>query len=216
MSYTEARMKLDTLKDQVNPDAAGIIGGVYAGFTVVDIRAMEDAVVRYGLAEAILDGLATTEEGLAVRDILPDLDLLDKNGNAVGKRQWAQPWSGSYNNTETDVQVYQTGSVSKNDRKVLIIYGLKAAATGPGRTGSTLNATSVTWKRSNVKTIDIWQIEPLDTTIEGVVIARTPLLFKKSDVARVDMRPKSTASGANDNLIFLGKCVEPLGENLVG
>jgi hypothetical protein len=183
---------------------------------VVDIRAMEDAVVRYGLAEAILDGLATTEEGLAVRDILPDLDLLDKNGNAVGKRAWVQPWSGAYNIEEADVQVYQTGVTSKNDRKVIIIYGVKETNNGPGRTSTALNASSITWKRSNVKTIDIWQIESLDTTIEGVAIARTPLLFKKSDVARVDMRPKTGASGGTDNLIFLGKTIEPLGENLVG
>lgn len=216
MSFTEARMKLDQMKDSVNPDAAGIIGGTYAGFTVVDVRAMEDAVVRYGLAEAILDGLATTEEGLAVRDILPDLDFVDKNGNAVANRAWAQPWSGSYNNTETDVLVYKTSTVSKNDRKVIIVYGVKAANTGPGRTSTTLKATSITWQRSNVKTIDIWDLESLDTTIEGVVIARTPLLFKKSDIANISFRPKSGSSGSNDNLILLGKTIEPLGENLVG
>lgn len=32
-------------------------------------------MVRYGVAQALMDGLASTEEGLAVRDILPDLDF---------------------------------------------------------------------------------------------------------------------------------------------
>ena len=63
---TEARAKLQAAKDAVRIGAVGLQGGVYTGFTTIDVRSLEDAVVKYGVAQALLDGLATTEEGLAV------------------------------------------------------------------------------------------------------------------------------------------------------
>lgn len=216
MAMSEARAKLLAMKNAVKVERIGLIGGIYTGFTTVDVRALEDAVVRYGIAQALLDGLATTEEGLTVRDILPDLDFRDHNGNAITKREWVQPVSGSYNTENTEKEIYRTNINSNNQLKVLIIFGVREANNGPGRTGTALNASAIVFKRSSVKTIDIWQIESLDTMIEGVAYARTPILYKKSDNARIDFYPKTSASGSSDNLILLGKTVEKLGDNVTG
>jgi hypothetical protein len=215
---TEARAKLQAAKDAVRIGAVGLQGGVYTGFTTIDVRSLEDAVVKYGVAQALLDGLATTEEGLAVRDILVDKDFEDKNGNAIGKRDWIQPWSGNWLNTDaqTETQVYQTNKDVDNTQKVLCIYGVRATNIGPGDVSTTLNVSSLIFKRSSVKTIDIWQIEVLDSVPDRVVYARTPLLYKKGDNARIDFMPKTGVSGTTDNLILLGKTIEPLGKEVTG
>ena len=171
---SEARLKLHAKKEVVDIGRIGIQGGVYTGFTTIDVRSLEDAVVRYGVAQALLDGIASTEEGLAVRDILVDKDFQDKNAVAITNREWRQPWSGSYNATEQEVQIYQTNKNTDNFLKVMIIYGVRATQTGPGRTTCALNIASISFKRASVKTIDIWQIELLDTVPDSVVDARTP------------------------------------------
>jgi hypothetical protein len=213
---SEARAKLIGMKNTTRMDTVGLVGGVYTGFTSVDVRALEDSVVRYGLAQAKIDGIASTEEGLVVRDIIPDLDLRDGNGNAITKREWVQPVSGSYNTEEAEKEIYRTTTNSGNDRKIIIIYGVRETNNGPGRTASALNISALIFKRSTVKVIDIWHIESLDTMIEGVAYSRTPILFKKNDEARIYFYPKTGASGSGDNLILLGKVVEAIGNNVTG
>lgn len=206
---------------------------------------MEDAVVRYGVAQALLDGLASTEEGLAVRDILPDLDLRAPDDVVINDRAWAQPSSGFY--TSADMMsatnlggkaIYITSKNSDNDQKVLIIYGIRLVRTGPARTISRLLSSAVTFRRGQVKTIDIWQIEMLDTVPDQVIYGRTPLLYKKSDNARIEVNIKSsgtyyadfalgasgatsavfipTVSGAREHLMFLGKIIEKIGDQVTG
>jgi hypothetical protein len=43
---TEARAKLQAAKDAVRIGAVGLQGGVYTGFTTIDVRSLEDAVVK--------------------------------------------------------------------------------------------------------------------------------------------------------------------------
>lgn len=226
---SEAQQRLKAIKDRVRMGAIGLQGGIYTGFTSVDVRALEDAVIKYGVAQAIADNIAGDESGLAVRDILPDLDLLDVNSAAITKREWRWPWSGTYGNVETEVTLYQTSRATDNDRKVFVIYGVRLCGIfGPGRVGTEtggnvgsatngcLGISSLIFKRGSVKTIDIWDIEQLGTTIEGVAFARTPLLYKKNDQMVIRVYPKTGASGTADNLMLLGKCVEPLGNNVAG
>ena len=204
---------------------------------------MEDAVVRYGVAQALLDGLASTEEGLAVRDILPDLDLRAPDDVVINDRAWAQPSSGFY--AVADMMsatnlggkaIYITSKNSDNDQKVLIIYGIRLVRTGPARTSSKLISSAVTFRRGQVKTIDIWQIEMLDTVPDQVIYGRTPLLYKKSDNARIEFNLKSSGyyygdvasgqhsatlvsggvSGSREHLMFLGKVIEKIGDQVTG
>lgn len=244
---SEARLKLQARKDSVDITKIGLQGGVYGGFTTIDVRSLEDAVVRYGVAQALLDGLASTEEGLAVRDILPDLDLRAPDDVVINDRAWSQPSSGYYANADlmsaTNLggkAIYITSKNSDNDQKVLIIYGLRLVRTGPARVNSRLVASSVTFRRGQVKTIDIWQIEMLDTVPDQVIYGRTPLLYKKSDNARIEFNLKASGyfwtdtpaaatsgttaavmvmggvSGAKDFIMFLGKIIEKIGDQVTG
>lgn len=194
----------------------GLQGGLFVGFTQIDVRALEDAVVKYVTAQAIEDGLGNTEEQLAIRDILPDIDFEDANGNTITKRQWVSPVSGAYNSEEADVVVYNTNKDVDNNLKVYCFYGVRATATGPGDTGTALNISSITFDRTNSKAIDIWQIEQIDTVPDRVGYARTPILFRKGDNAQLKYRPKTGASGGTDNLILLGKVAESLGKYVNG
>lgn len=194
----------------------------------------------------MLDGLASTEEGLAVRDILPDLDLRAPDDVVINDRSWAQPSSGYY--AATDLMsatnlggkaIYITSKNSDNDQKVLIIYGIRLVRCGPARQGFASLASAVTFRRGQVKTIDIWQIEMLDTVPDSVIYGRTPLLYKKSDNARIEFHLKASgnyytnpisattgyfnapvlvpgASGGNDHLMFLGKVIEKIGDQVTG
>lgn len=210
-------MKLHARKETVDLARVGLQGGIYTGFTTLDVRALEDAVIRYGLAEALLDGVAPTEEGLAVRDVFPDLDLRDQNGAAITKREWRQPWSGSYNTEEAEKQIYKTTRDSDNDKKVFIFYGARLTAVGNSVTTTRLNSSAIIWKRgNNVKVIDAWHLELMDAMQDPVVYARTPLMYKRGDHMRVDFYPKTGASGSADTLILLGKTVEPLSLNVTG
>ena len=199
--------------------------------------------MRYGVAQALLDGLSTTEEGLAVRDIFPDIDFRGPSDFAIAtlKREWVQPVSGTYlaANEHSQQEIYNTSKNSNNDQKVLVIYGIRLLRTGPGRTQTQLTTSSIVFRRSTVKTIDIWQIEMLDTIPDQVIYGRTPLLFKKGDNMRIDFILKSSAaassiqstvsgngtsvnlavagiSGTNDYLMFLGKIIEKIGDQVTG
>lgn len=124
----------------------------------------------------------------------------------------------------------------------MILYGLRHCNTGPARTISQLCTSAIVFRRAAVKTIDIWQIELLDTVPDQVIYGRTPLLFKKGDNLRIDfilkrapsgpigqvvpsgsslLRTQSVnanagVSGNNDFLMFLGKVVEKIGDNVTG
>ena len=232
---TEAKQKLQAARDAVRMKAIGIQGGVYIGFTPIDVRFLEDAVVQFITAQALLDGLATTEEGIAIRDILIDQDFRDKNGNAIADRTWVQPisggWQGGVTQTgATPLEVYRTNKDCDNTQKVYSFYGIRANATGPGDTASVLKSNSIQFQRSTVKIIDIWEIEALDTVPERQLFARTPLLYKKGDNASIWWCPRSSSvggfatgsgafsslSGAMDKIILLGKVAEPLGKTITG
>jgi hypothetical protein len=160
------------------------------------------------------------------------------------KREWIQPVSGTYlaANEHSQQEIYNTSKNSNNDQKVLVIYGIRLLRTGPGRVTSSLTTSSIVFRRSTVKTIDIWQIEMLDTIPDQVIYGRTPLLFKKGDNMRIDFILKSSAStsqiqiptvsvatsviqstvpvagisGTNDYLMFLGKIIEKIGDQVTG
>jgi hypothetical protein len=136
--------------------------------------------------------------------------------------------------------IYITSKNSDNDQKVIIIYGIRLVRAGPARQGFASATSSVTFRRGQVKTIDIWQIEMLDTVPDSVIYGRTPLLYKKSDNARIEVHLKAsgyafttrlqvatsgvmsgpfltdTISGVQDHLMFLGKVIEKIGDQVTG
>jgi hypothetical protein len=128
----------------------------------------------------------------------------------------------------------------------MIIYGLRLVNTGPARFVPQLCTSSIVFRRAAVKTIDIWQIEMLETVPDQVVYGRTPLLYKKTDSLRIDFVLRRLAnvalqitaasgvsyragqltapaadkqagiSGQNDFIMILGKVIEKIGDNVTG
>ena len=47
--------------------------------------------IRYGIAQAILDNIGQSPDGLAARNIYPHHDLLDGNGDQLRTDEWVQP-----------------------------------------------------------------------------------------------------------------------------
>lgn len=64
--------RLKALKNRVNLGTIGLQGGIYQGFTTIDVKAVEDAALKYGVAQSLLDNIASNSSGLEVRDILDD------------------------------------------------------------------------------------------------------------------------------------------------
>jgi len=216
----QAKTLLKMKHDEINSADIGIQGGIFIGLTPIDVRALEDNVVRFVAAQSILDGLATTPGGLAIRDILPESDLRDQNNQAIVPRNWRQPVSGGWTTGlggATETQIYQSNKDCDNTQKVMCVMGIKAINGGPTDAATAVNTNSIVWKRSNSKTIDIWQIETVDFGTDRTAWARTPVLYKKGDNARIDFVAKSTTvSGAVDNIILVGKIGEPIGKTING
>ncbi len=66
----------------VDPTKAAIIDGLWEGYSVDDIRRLEDTVIRVRLAQALIDGIAGNETDLVVSDLLPVTDLLDQTATS--------------------------------------------------------------------------------------------------------------------------------------
>lgn len=203
----------------------GLVGGVTGALTTEQVRSVEELAVKVVVAQALLDGVSTTASGIAVRDLLQDKDLRDgrAGGNAaIARRDWIQPFSGGGAHTwlaadiNAETEVYNTNRDSDNDRKTYCFYGVKATNIGPADQTTTIGVNSVVFKRSNIKTVDIWQIEELDSSPFRAVYARTPIVFKRLDDGRIDFVPSAKGSNTSDNLMLLGKVAEGINQNVTG
>lgn len=216
----QAKALLKQKFDETNPADIGIQGGIYIGLTPVDVRALEDNVIRFITAQALLDQLAQTAGGIAIRDVLPDLDLRDQNNVAIVPRNWQQPVSGGFVGAQTGASatyVYQTNKDCDNTQKTICFMGVMCINGGPDDASTAVNTCCVEWQRNGSKTIDEWHIQVVDQLPNRTCWARTPVMFKKGDNARVNLIAKSTnLSGSFDNLIFIGKVAEPLGKLING
>ena len=63
---------------------------------------------------------------------------------------------------------------------------------------------------------DLITLEGIDATQESCLIFRQPLTYQDSQTLKVDMWPKTTASGTFDSIQLLGCVVEVNGANIVG
>jgi hypothetical protein len=190
------------------------VGGARALFNPDDVWAIEEDTMSQCVQLALNRKLALTANGLVVRELLPDLDFRDQNNGHIDKREWRQPWSGSYS-ASGNVAVYQTNSIVENHKKVYGFYGARLTDAGPGRTGTNLNAACIVFKdASNPR--DIISLEGIDATQESLIIFRQPLIYQDSQVVKVDMYPKSAASGTYDSIQLLGCLVETVGSTIVG
>ena len=199
-------------KDNINLNRVGLMSGVYPQVTSPTLRAIQEAATKYAVAQAILDNIATVESSLAVRDLFPDIDLLDGRGKPITKREWIQ-----YNNranrkcnTPADAQaVYQTGKECNNERKVIIIWGFENLGYN--------KVNSIIMKRSQVKVIDVIDTSNLKFTdyfTGRIRVLKTPILYKARDDARIEFIFDNYVNYTQIRPLAI--VVESLGQTMIG
>ena len=212
-------------KQTIDLGRVGHLSGLHPALTSLDMRTLHDTMSAFAVAQGMLQGIGggQTESALTVRTLIPSLDLTDATDTAITSSQWRQPVSGNYTTaTAADADIatiYQTSRTSKNDQKVIIIYGLRAV--GVGNTHSATCVKSVQWQfwRKGTKLIDRWYVEQLNSAAENFVAAVTPIMFKKDDLGEIKVVPDAlTPVDANkfDRLQILGVVTEALGTNSMG
>ena len=114
--------------------------------------------------------------------------------------------------------IYTTGRDSKNDQKILVIFGFRAINIGNTRTQPFLKSTQAHFWRKGTKIIDIWDYQQLNSSNESFVAAVTPIMYKKNDLAEIKIVANEDTADANkvDGLEVLGIVVEGLGQNVMG
>ena len=149
----------------------GHYGGLHAAYRTEDLIQLElkSVEVLVNLAKSV--NIANEVQHLVVRDLLPDRDFRDGNGNAISGRAWVQPWSGFYEQVETDVPIYKINRNVDYHNKVYAFWGLRYVNRGPADTDAVMSSTSMTIKDS-VNTYDVWDTEALDVHKESPVVGR--------------------------------------------
>ena len=74
----------------------GHYGGLHQPYRTEDLISLELKSVEAAVKLAKSVNIVQEDAYIAVRDILPDKDFVDGNGNTISGRSWRQPWSGFY------------------------------------------------------------------------------------------------------------------------
>jgi hypothetical protein len=193
-----------------------LVGGLHTITNSDEIKRLEQFAINAGVKTAMTNTIVTSPDGLTARPFLPDIDFIDANNNAVGKREWQQPWSGTYMNVSAGVAttIYQTGNTVRYDRKVYVFWGLTYTAVGNQRSAGIVDTASVVFRDGANNTIDIWSPQRLDTN--EAMYAYAPIVYPNTRVAKIDFVPKYAASGAFENIVLMGCAIEPDGDNIQG
>lgn len=246
-TLSEAMVQLELRKESIDVGRVGLFSGLYAIVVDLDVKAIEDATSKYALAQGLIDNLSNTEGGLTCREVIVYLDLCDSQGNLITVGDWRQPvptdansafgpsgthqlvTSGSngpaYYNSNTGakaqfVEIYSTNAaIARNDRKVYVAWGIRQVGSGPARDHACLAINAWIWKRSDVKTIDQWQMQQLETIDGQSVYGQTPILYKRNDDMAIWVVPNYRVAVGNfkfDQLQILMKVVESLGTTVMG
>jgi hypothetical protein len=216
----DAMIQLHRRKQGVDLGKLGLYSGTHVALTGLDLRTLRDTMAAFAVAQAQINVIGTTESGLTVRPIYQHLDLLNASAAAIDSTVWRQPVTSNYTSTDgfTPQTIYTTDRVSKNDQKILVIFGFRAINIGNTRTQPFLKSTQAHFWRKSTKIIDIWDYQQLNSSNESFVAAVTPIMYKKNDLAEIKIVANEDAADANkvDGLEVLGIVVEGLGQNVMG
>lgn len=193
-----------------------IKSGAFEITTEPDEKLIEQTAINEAVRRAIQDNIVPSPDRLVIRDLLPDKDLLDGNGNKIVAREWREPVSGTYGTSNADVRIFQTGEASNYNKKVIVIYGAKQVGTSLYKTSGSLSAAAVTFEKGTSKVISIIDLQRLETSSTLRVMFPNPVIYGKGETATIKFWAKNTASGGFDNIMLLGKVIEPVGENVNG
>lgn len=200
--------------DNIRLEQVGFVAGLRSHILPEEIVKLEKLGLQMILSEALKAAISPAVEGLATRNIIPDIDFQDGLENPIQMREWRQPWSGFYSNTSGEFEVYKTNKDVDYDKKVIGIWGVRYVNSGPGRLGNIVSTGVVTFKDSAGNTYDVWQVEGLDVKYE--LYAHTPVIFNSSRQLRIFHYPKIGESGSFDNIQLLGAVCERRGDNVNG
>lgn len=219
-------------KQTIDLGRAGHLSGLHPSLTSLDLRTLHDTMAAFAMAQAMLQGIGggQTEGALTVRKIIPSLDLVDNfttpgTDTTITASNWRQPpgltsFYATQTGADTEaVSTYLSTKNSNNDKKVIIMYGLRAVGVGNQHNGTIVKSVQWQFWRKGTKLIDRWYIEQLNSAPECFVAAITPIMFKKDDIGEIKIIPDAfTASDANkyDRLEILGVVSEPIGLNTIG
>lgn len=219
-------------KQTIDLGRAGHLSGLHPSLTSLDLRTLHDTMAAFALAQAMLQGIGggQTEGALTIRKIIPSLDLIDNvtspgTDTIITNSNWRQPPGITSNYTTntgddtTAVSVYLTTKNSNNDKKVIIMYGLRAVGVGNQHSGTIVKSVQWQFWRKGTKLIDRWYIEQLNCAPECFVAAITPIMLKKDDIGEVKIVPDQFTivdSNKYDRLEILGVVAEPQGLNSTG
>jgi hypothetical protein len=192
------------------------VGGLHKPSSPNEVSSLERFAIAEGIKQAMTNGIVASPDGLCVRPFIPDIDFVDTNNNALGRREWLQPWSGTYTNTSAGaaITIYQTGNTVRYDRKVYVFWGLSYVNTGNQRASSIVDTASIIFKDGADNTYDIWNPQALDTSPE--LYAFAPIIYPNTRVCKVQFLPKYGASGAFETIQLEGRVIEPEGDNVQG
>lgn len=153
------------------------------------------------VGQAINDGIANSPEGLSVRQLIPGLDLLDKNGTEL--TDWS--WSQIHAVDNQDELIYN--GIKDGDSKVVAISSVMALGSTP------LYTTSIKFEKGSsvAQLIDIQGLEVSNRIEATAVILNPVLVFKKGQDAKIYFRGKTGATGKTDSVMLLGMVAEPRG-----
>ena len=193
-----------------------LVGGLHKPSSPNEVSSLERFAIAEGIKQAMQNGIVASPDGLCVRPFIPDIDFVDANNNALGRREWVQPWSGSYTNTSagTALTIYQTGNTVRYDRKVYVFWGISYVDVGNQRATSIVDTASIIFKDGANNTFDIWNPQGLDTS--PTLYAFAPIIYPNTRVCKVQFLPQYGASGAFETIQLEGRVIEPEGDVVQG
>jgi|SRR5438132_3953345 len=196
--------------------------------------------IRYGIAQALLDNIGQSPDGLAARNIYPHHDLLDGNGDQLRTDEWVQPAAANrsapyaeerpygYASNDSTIDLYSTNMNCRNHQKVYVLYGFKNMKyfSTPHREDEILGTqaeiggpaevflTSLSIMRGRVKLIDIPDMSLINEI--GYIFLQQPIMYKRSDDMVIQGTTKSNAQGKVDNIKLQCIIIEALGSQVTG
>lgn len=231
---SEARMRLNARTDQLDVRRLGLI--VLNKPPYISGMMYRQCVAFTG-AQCLLDGIASTEEGLCIRNLNTRKDLLWGNDEerVINSEEWRQPplrkrtivengrpidkvFADGYTREKEGISGFESGNVfiayrtnrdTDSDRKVIIVLGIQ-----------NVNPDDECW----VQRAEFWRGSTkigteLDLSLiksRGIVYAQSPIMYRKGDNMNLKFFLKEGYEGKHDNLIVVGMVGEMIGANFCG
>jgi hypothetical protein len=185
------------MKQQIDLGRVGVIATSLVDLFLSDsLRKMVNEMMSLGIAQALINHIASTESQLVIREISPYLDLVDGDYKQFESNQWIQK-NNLHSLDKLDnarvpysmraVSMYRTDKNVANDQKVYIIYGLEFLNDYKGR-----NVEFIEFRKSNDKVL-----------LRVPVDMQRPPLYKAVDVMNV-LYPEETDKDIDIPVSFYG------------